>query len=294
MEDIIRLEHISKEYDQRVVLQDVTFSIGIKEIVALIGANGSGKSTLLRIICGLIRPSSGKIHNNLAKETKISYVPERFPKLRLTTQEYLLSMGKIQGLHKKFMNRRVKELMDQFGLTEVRDRRMNFFSKGMLQKVNIMQAVLSQPDLLVLDEPLSGLDATSQQDLLGLLQEMKQQDISMIMTCHESVLLDELANRTISLQQGRVQLHSIQGQKSYVTIHFKLPSNVSTFDIGQIGGVPNLEKVDGAYRLQVESEFSDEALLMILNCNGSIWSVTPTEYKEWIISESITIAGEVE
>ncbi|OAB26563.1 hypothetical protein PMSD_25625 [Paenibacillus macquariensis subsp. defensor] len=291
MEEMIKLEHISKVYDERVVLQDVTFSIGPKETIALIGANGSGKSTLLRILCGLIRPSSGKIHSNLDKEMRISYVPERFPKLRLTTQEYLLSMGRIQGLNKDFLSRRIKELMEQFGLLESRHRRMNLFSKGTLQKVNIMQAVLSQPDLLVLDEPLSGLDARSQQDLLDLLQEMKQQNISMIMTCHESVLLGQLANRTISLQQGRVQLHSIQAQKSYVTIYFKLPSNVSTFAIEQIGGVSKLENVNGDYRLQVESEFSDKALFTILNSNGSIYSVTPTEDKEWIISDSISIAG---
>ncbi len=85
MEDLIKLEHISKDFDQRTVLQDVTLSIGHKETIALIGANGSGKSTLLRIICGLLRPSSGKIYSNLDKETRISYVPERFPKLRLTT-----------------------------------------------------------------------------------------------------------------------------------------------------------------------------------------------------------------
>ncbi|OAB35989.1 ABC transporter ATP-binding protein [Paenibacillus glacialis] len=286
MEDMIRLEHISKDFDQRAVLQDVTLSIGQNETIALIGANGSGKSTLLRIICGLIRPSSGKIHSTLDKEMRISYVPERFPKIRLTPQEYLLSMGRIQGLNKDFLNRRIKELMEQFGLTEARNKRMNLFSKGMLQKVNIMQAVLAQPDLLVLDEPLSGLDAASQQDLLRLLQEMKRQNITMILTCHESILLNELADRVISLQQGRVVLNNIQGQKSYVIIHFKLPHDVSTLSMEQLGGAEKLEKVDGTYRLHVESEFSDKALLTILNSSGSVCSVTPAEHKQWIASDS--------
>ncbi len=195
-------------------------------------------------------------------------------------------MGKIQGLNKEFLNRRIQKLIEQFGLTEARNKRMNLFSKGMLQKVNIMQAILTQPELLVLDEPLSGLDTASQQDLLHVLQEMKRQNISIILTCHESVLLDELADCTISLQQGRVVLHSIQGQKLYVIIHFKLPSDISTYGIEQIGGVAKLEKVDGTYRLHVESEFSDKALLTILNSRGSVCSVTPAEHKQWIASDS--------
>lgn len=289
MEDLMKLEHISKDFDQRPVLRDVTFSIGQKETIALIGANGSGKSTLLRIICGLIRPSSGKIHSNFAKETRISYVPERFPKLRLTPQEYLLSMGKIQGLNKDFLNRRIEELLGQFGLTEARGNRMNFFSKGMLQKINIMQSLLARPDLLVLDEPLSGLDAASQQDLRRLLQELKRQNISMILTCHESVLLDELADRVISLQKGRVVLSTIQVQKSYAMIHFKLLSHTSISDLEQLRGVVKLEKVEGGYHVYVESEASDQVLLTILNSSGSVLSVTPTEHKEWIASDSLSM-----
>lgn len=293
MEDVIKLEHIFKVFEKTPVLQDVTMSIGQKEAIALIGANGSGKSTLLRIICGLMRPSSGKVHMKHAKETRISYVPERFPKLRLTPKEYLLSMGRIQGLHKEFLNRRIVELMEQFGLTEAEGSRMNNFSKGMLQKVNIMQAVLTQPDLLVLDEPLSGLDASSQQDLRHLLQEVKRQNISMILTSHETVLLDELADRVISLERGRVVLNTVMRQKSYNIIHVILPSDGSTMDLEQLRGVVKWEKVDGGYLVHVESVDSDETLLTILNEGGSVVAVTPREQTQWTSHDILSVDGRV-
>lgn len=289
MEDMIKLEHIFKVYDKRSVLRDVTLSIGQKETIALLGSNGSGKSTLLRIICGLLRPSSGKINKKDGKETRISYVPERFPKLRLTPKEYLLSMGRIQGLNKDFLNSRVMALIEQFGLIEASDERMNHFSKGMLQKVNIMQALLTQPDLLVLDEPLSGLDVESQQDLRGVLQGLKRQNISMVLTSHESLLLEELVDRAICLEQGRLTSNTIQIQKPYTEIHFKLLSDGVAFDVNSIGSVAKMEKVEGTYSIYVEHESSDEVLLNILNGGGSVVSVTSTEQRP---SELLSVDGE--
>ncbi|MGF7048152.1 ABC-type multidrug transport system ATPase subunit [Paenibacillus sp. DS2015] len=291
MEDLMKLEHVSKDFDHKQVLRDVTFSIGYKETIALLGANGSGKSTLLRIICGLMRPSSGKVHTTHAKETSISYVPERFPKLRLTPHEYLLSMGQIQGMRKDSINQRINELMEQFGLAEAVNRRMHNFSKGMLQKVNIMQAILTQPDLLVLDEPLSGLDVASQQDLRCLLQELKGLNISMILTSHESVLLEELADRVISLEEGRVVSNTLQVQQSYVIIQCRFPADRSTFELDQIRGVVKWEKLEGAHRLYVENEATDQALLTILNSGGSVISVNTMERKEWTASDLISVNG---
>lgn len=291
MEDMINLEHIFKSFNKRPVLHDVTLSIGQKETIALLGSNGSGKSTLLRIICGLMTPSSGTVNKKHGKEIRISYVPERFPKLRLTPKEYLLSMGRIQGLNKEFLNIRVMELIEQFGLIEVAGARMNHFSKGMLQKVNIMQALLTQPDLLVLDEPLSGLDVESQQELRGVLQGLKRQNISMILTSHESFLLEELVDRTIYLEQGRLVSNTIQIQKPYTEIHFKLLSDGVTFDMNPISNVAKLEKVEGAYHIYVEYESSDEILLKILNGGGSVVSVTPTEQRDWLASELLSVDG---
>ena len=286
---MIKLEHIFKSFNKRQVLHDVTLSIGQKETIALLGSNGSGKSTLLRIICGLMTPSSGTVNKKHGKEIRISYVPERFPKLRLTPKEYLLSMGRFQGLNKDFLNIRVMALIEQFGLIEASDERMNHFSKGMLQKVNIMQALLTQPDLLVLDEPLSGLDVESQQDLRGVLQGLKRQNISMVLTSHESLLLEELVDRAICLEQGRLTSNTIQIQKPYTEIHFKLLSAGVAFDVKSIGSVAKMEKVEGTYSIYVEHESSDEVLLNILNGGGSVVSVTSTEQRP---SELLSVDGE--
>lgn len=276
MKDMIKLEHIFKSFNKRPVLRDVTLSIGQKETIALLGSNGSGKSTLLRIICGLLIPSSGEVNKKHGKDIRISYVPERFPKLRLTPKEYLLSMGRIQGMNIDSLNTRVVELIEQFGLIEASSARMNHFSKGMLQKVNIMQALLTQPDLIVLDEPLSGLDVESQQELRGVLQGLKRQNISMVLTSHESNLLEELVDRVICLEQGRLASNTVQVQKPYTVIHFKLLSDGVTFDMNSIGSIEKMEKFEGTYYIYVEHESSDEVLLKILKGGGSVVSVTST------------------
>nr|WP_273015268.1 ABC transporter ATP-binding protein [Paenibacillus arenosi] len=173
------------------------------------GENGSGKSTLLRMICGLLRPTSGRVRwmDGLEKEDQrtIGYVPERFPQLNMSPYEYLMAMGRIQRMSDRDIQGRMDELLGLFRMEPYRDQRMNGFSKGMLQKVNLVQAMLlRKPDLLVLDEPLSGLDMDAQRKLQQLLMELHSEGTALMMVCHESDLLDSAAERIITLERGLI------------------------------------------------------------------------------------------
>ncbi|MCY9512535.1 ATP-binding cassette domain-containing protein [Paenibacillus apiarius] len=272
MNDIFQLDRVSKRYGTSVVLEDISFSLQARHTVAVNGANGSGKSTLLRIIAGLSLPSSGKIKRGTHGKLNIGFAPERFPRLRLTPHEYLYSMGMIQGMAEKEVRERMSQLLTLFGLEEASHRRISTFSKGMMQKVNLMQAVLHPPDLLILDEPLSGLDAASQTELVQLLQQLKQQGLAIILTCHERRLLDELADRVMVLQRGKIVSDTLleRREERCFVIEFSLPGTEWANELRHLAGVVSLISHGHTHRLIIYSEHSDDALRAILNRNGTI------------------------
>ncbi|WP_051217576.1 ABC transporter ATP-binding protein [Paenibacillus assamensis] len=205
---MLTIEQVHKHYDGSHVLKGISMEVPRGQSILFRGENGSGKSTLLRMICGLLRPTSGHVRwmDGFEKEAQrvIGYVPERFPQLNMSPYEYLMAMGRIQRMSDHDIQSRMDELIGLFRMESYRNQRMNGFSKGMLQKVNLVQAMLRKPDLLVLDEPLSGLDIDAQRKLQQLLIEMHREGTALMMVCHESDLLDSVAERIITLERGLV------------------------------------------------------------------------------------------
>ncbi len=211
----MELKDITKSYHDKKVLEKTSFSICANQIVALVGKNGSGKSTLLKIIGGLVKPDGGQIHNYI-QQLKIGYVPEVTPvEIPFTPEEYLTHMGNIRGMDKKQLRQRVGDLLETFHLHDDRHTRIANFSKGMKQKVAIMQAMLEDTDLLILDEPLSGLDPKAQRDLEEILLLLKERGLSIVLTCHETKLLENLVESILFIKDHQVvQEDSILGTKN--------------------------------------------------------------------------------
>ncbi|MEQ7049658.1 ABC transporter ATP-binding protein [Paenibacillaceae sp. P-4] len=277
MEGLVKLEQVTKSYDRRVILQHVELSIGAHEAVSITGKNGSGKSTLLRLIAGLAKPTSGMIHRQGGSKQRIGFVPDRLPKLRLTPEEYLFSMGGMQGMSKEAISARLDELLALFKMEDAAARRMNTFSKGMLQKVNLMQAVLNKPDILLLDEPLSGLDTDSQRELIRLLRHMKQQGIAMVMSCHEASLVEQLADRCVSIHRGSIAITEVRPLEEDMRIEVMVPTSLSiSDDIGQIEGILSYEEHNataGSCILHSRRQDTDHVLMELLMRKCSIVSV---------------------
>lgn len=196
MMNILKLLAINYKIHDKPILEDISLMLRDGECIAIMGGNGSGKSTLLKIIAGLLTPMEGEVHSNVKR---IGYIPEQPPKLRLTAMEYLNHMGKIQGLSTNRLYNRIEILIEKFGLEDYQHLRMDKLSKGNKQKVMLIQALLGNPDLLLLDEPLSGLDPDAQGQLLKILQQLKQAGTAIIFTCHEVYLSDQLADRHLCI-----------------------------------------------------------------------------------------------
>jgi ABC-type multidrug transport system ATPase subunit len=168
--EIVRLRRVSKRYGhRREVLADVDLQVAAGELLGLVGANGSGKSTVLKLMVGLSRPSSGTVRRNARV---VSYVPDVFTSHdRLSASAYLRHMGRIRGLSARAARERSDALLDRLALAGGADTPMRKLSKGNAQKVALAQALLEPPQLLVLDEPWSGLDSTAHETLSELLTE---------------------------------------------------------------------------------------------------------------------------
>lgn len=204
MKIMMEIQNISKQYKGKKILENACLSIYAHQIIALVGKNGSGKSTLLKIIAGLIDADSGAVIKH-QQSLKIGYVPEVTPShILFTPEEYLFHMGRIRGMEPKQLQQKIDDLLEMFHLQESRNSRIIHFSKGMKQKVMIMQAMLEHTDLLILDEPLSGLDPKAQSDLEETLSILKDNGLSIVLTCHETKLLQHLVDNVFVIQNNKI------------------------------------------------------------------------------------------
>ncbi len=204
MKMMMEIQDISKQYKGKKILENACLSIYAHQIIALVGKNGSGKSTLLKIIAGLIDADSGAVIKH-RQSLKIGYVPEITPShILFTPEEYLFHMAVFEEWRQNNYSKKIDDLLEMFHLQESRNSRIIHFSKGMKQKVMIMQAMLENTDLLILDEPLSGLDPKAQSDLEETLSILKDNGLSIVLTCHETKLLQHLVDTVFVIQNNKI------------------------------------------------------------------------------------------
>ncbi|MEC0123785.1 ATP-binding cassette domain-containing protein [Paenibacillus pabuli] len=200
---IISLQRVSKRLGAVHVLSDINLEVDQRECIVLVGRNGSGKSTLLRVLAGMLLPESGLLRK--PRHGRIMYALDGLPRLPFTSREYLWEMGRIRGMRPEILRQRIGELCELLFLGTALDQNLSQLSKGTLQKVNLIQALLPGPDgLLLLDEPLSGLDVPAQEAIVALLRQWKQEGSQIVTACHEPLLIEHLADQVIVLQKGKV------------------------------------------------------------------------------------------
>jgi len=285
MNTIMEIKNISKQYRGKKILENATFSICANQIIALVGKNGSGKSTLLKIIAELVDADSGSIVKH-RQSLKIGYVPEVTPShILFTPEEYLYHMGSIRGMTKKQLQQRINDLLELFHLQDARNIRIDNFSKGMKQKVMIMQAMLEDTDLLILDEPLSGLDPKAQSDLEETLSILKDRGLSIVLTCHETKLLQHLVDTVLVIQNNKV----IQSDSTHKR---KTSKNKLIFEISSEELVDNLLPIleiqqqsllnNGCFEVItfIKAQDTDPVLLELLHKKASIKQLIPINEKE--------------
>jgi Cu-processing system ATP-binding protein len=209
---ILRLEGISKSYEQIKALDAVSMEIREGEVLGLVGPNGSGKSTLLKIMLGISRPTSGKVlvngeelSENGWKEFKrsVGYMPERVSFYdNLTGKETLKLFARVKGGKLSSM----KEVIGRFLPDDVLLRKVGGYSKGMRQRLNLAQALLNEPDFLVLDEPTSGLDPVGTREFYDILEEVRdRKKLTVILSSHILAEIEDKTDRVAVLKNGSLK-----------------------------------------------------------------------------------------
>ena len=204
---------LTKQFGGVTVVRNVSFSIARGEILGYLGPNGSGKSTTIKMIVGLLEPTTGTIHfdgldtaaDPVAFKSRLGYVPEE-PHLytHLTSLEYLMLVGRLRGLETERIARKSRELLRLFELDDARYATMSAYSKGMRQRVLLAAALLHDPDVLVLDEPFSGLDVSADVLFRTFLRALAEQGRAILFSSHRLDVVEKVCRRVVILHHGKV------------------------------------------------------------------------------------------
>jgi ABC-2 type transport system ATP-binding protein len=192
-----------------VAVRDLNLQVEPGQIYGLLGPNGSGKSTTLKIILGLVTPTRGRAHifgresARVASRESVGFLPESpyFYKY-LTGEETLRFYGKLCGLRGADLKNRVEEMLALVGLTNARKRRLGGYSKGMLQRIGLAQAIIQEPALLVLDEPTAGVDPAGAREIRDLILDLKKRGITVLLSSHLLGQVQEICDRVGILANG--------------------------------------------------------------------------------------------
>jgi ABC-2 type transport system ATP-binding protein len=207
---VLLFEQVSKWYGPVIGLNQVTLELR-GGITGLVGANGAGKSTLLRLATGQLRPSLGRVAVrgidawDWRAKAKVGYCPDNDAFYEdMAGREFVRSMARLCGFERAEADRRSEAVLDRVGMADRADRKLGGYSKGMRQRIKLAQALLNDPELLVLDEPLSGIDPLGRQELLELFRGLAAEGKCLLVSSHELEELEKLTDHVAILTRGRI------------------------------------------------------------------------------------------
>lgn len=253
--DGITLESVKKSFGDKVAVRDLTFSVAPGEIRGLLGPNGSGKSTTMKMVMGIVRPDYGRIslcgidvlREPVEAKKLVGYVPE-FPYLYeyLTASEYLDFVGTAYRIDLKSRRERVDELLQALQMHEHINEVMSGFSQGMKQKIAFTAALLHRPRVLILDEPLNGLDPRSARIVKDVLQRLAGEGVSVIFSTHVLEIAEAVCSKITILNEGSI---IAEGTAQELRSKAGMPGSTLEETFLKLTGSEDVEKIVEALRL---------------------------------------------
>ncbi len=220
---MLSIENVTKRYDGHTAVDDLSLLIEPGGIYGLLGPNGAGKTTTIRMIMNIIQPDEGKINlfdaplNEKAKE-KIGYLPEERGMYRkMKVLDHLIFLGEIKGIKRSIAEKRANEWLEKVELGEWSDKTVESLSKGMQQKIQFISTILHDPQLVILDEPFSGLDPINTQILKDIIISMKNDGRTVVLSTHLMDQVEKLCERICLINKGRKVL---EGRLSDIKMKF--------------------------------------------------------------------------
>lgn len=256
---MIEIKNITKKFGDAKALDDVSFSVKKGEVLGFLGPNGAGKSTTMKIITAFIAPTSGSVEvdgldvadNSLEVRKKIGYLPENVPLYEdMMVLDYLKFIAEIRGLSKGEAKERIEKMIEVCGLKKVIRKNIGDLSKGYRQRVGLAQAMVHNPDILVLDEPTTGLDPNQIAEIRGLIKELGK-DKTVILSTHILPEVSATCSRVIIINEGKIaaegtpkELAGKLKSKNIVYAKIKGPKNEVLSQLNEMENVESAKQID--------------------------------------------------
>jgi ABC-2 type transport system ATP-binding protein len=242
-EPVVSFQNVCFTYDHAEVLHRLSFDLGKGEIVGLLGPNGAGKTTTIKIVAGIQTPRSGTVsvlglqlpEGAISIKQRIGYVPESAALFEsLTGQEFLELCGRLHDVEEDLLQARIRDILETFGLTSDRVSGLDTYSKGRRQKILIAAALLHNPDLILLDEPLSGLDVNAAMLIKDLIAALAAQGKTILYSSHVLDVVEKVCDRVLIVHEGKLigsgtpeRLKEATGQTTLEDVFRKLTETAS-------------------------------------------------------------------
>jgi ABC-2 type transport system ATP-binding protein len=264
--DTIQVSHIAKAFGDTHAVVDVSFDVERGEIFGLLGPNGAGKTTTIRLILDIFKPDHGSVAvfggpMTEEKKERIGYMPEERGLYQdAPLERCLIYLGTLKGLSKAQARQRLDGLLARFELAAHKGKKVKELSKGMQQKAQIINTILHQPELIIIDEPFSALDPLNTQLVKDLMQELRDQGTTIVMSTHQMHQVEELCDRILLIDDGRNVLYGeldrirrdFSGHEVLVRVDGALP---------QMWGVEGVAQRNGALKLTLAADTTPQHIL---------------------------------
>ncbi|REF94811.1 ABC-2 type transport system ATP-binding protein [Asanoa ferruginea] len=283
MTKVLHLEAINRSFGDRRVLRDVTFDVTAGRMTGFVGANGAGKTTSMRIILGVLAPDSGEVTwqgSRLTREDRrrFGYMPEErglYPKM--TVRDQLVYLGRLHGLSLDTVRRNVNELLEWLSLGERADDPVENLSLGNQQRAQIAAALVHDPDVLVLDEPFSGLDPMAVDTVVTVLRERTHRGVPVLFSSHQLDVVERLCDDLVIIADGSIRAAGSRDslRDAYTQNRFSI---VVAGDAGWLRDQPGVSLVDldGARAVfDLAADADDQAVLRAALERGAVRSFGP-------------------
>ncbi|MGI5836910.1 MAG: ATP-binding cassette domain-containing protein [Chloroflexota bacterium] len=261
----IETVHLRKEFGNKVAVQDLSLAVPRGEVFGFLGPNGAGKTTAVKMLMGLAHPTSGTASllgcppQDLRAKERIGYLPELFRFHEwLTAQQFLDFHGQLYGMPGEKRKLRIPEVLDLVGLRDEANYRLGTFSKGMQQRIGLAQAILNEPDVVLLDEPTSALDPIGRRDVRDLIRYLKEQGKTVFLNSHLLSEVEMVCDRVAIIDHGRViatgRLQELLGAGLEIEVEAEGVTPEAMDELRKLS--PSVESKDGRVQLRLSDRES--------------------------------------
>ena len=273
MASALAIEGVTKVYGRNTVVDDVSFTVEPQEILGLVGPNGAGKTTTIRMALDIIHPDTGAVALFGSAPTRqalqrVGYLPEeRGLYQKAVLRDVLRYLGRLKGLSNKDAQARTDAMLQRVGLYEHRAKKVQALSRGMNQLAQFASALLHLPDLIILDEPFSGLDPLNVQVMKEIISEQQQRGASIIFSSHDMEDVEEMCERVVLISSGAVLLYGVLDElkraRGIQSIRVTAPRQPA-----DVPGVSNAKVADGQFEYMLTDGVDPNTVLRSFLDNG--------------------------